>query len=213
MMTTYDTQAFIPWQEPVAYTRARTAGDLGPYPIPDAGVTQISAREAARSQGVSVAKDITVEFATDALAVPPKERDRVTWKGKAYTVVGVNGDPEWLRFYSLQCRCPELAYDLQDLCDVLRPAPTPTAAGLRAVNAAVFASAVPCRLQPDDWALEPDTAGRVTTRRRYTCYLGRPLELAAGDTLRVAGVKYECVGQSEISQLDTLTAVKVERVN
>ena len=210
-MTTFDTQALIPWAEPVAYTRARAAGDLGPYPL-SAGVTQISAREAARSNGVSVARDITVEFAADALAAPPKERDRVRWKGKSYAVYAVGGDPEWLRFYSLSCRCPELAYDLRDLADVLRPAPTPTAGGLRRANPATLAAAVPCRLQPDDWSLEPDTAGRVTTRRRYTAYLGLPLELAAGDVLSVAGVKYECVSQSEMQQLDTLTAVKAERV-
>ena len=135
------------------------------------------------------------------------------WGGNTYVVTGVNGDPKWLKFYSLSCRCPELAYDLRDLCSVLRPAPTPTAGGLRQANPTTLAAAVPCRIQPDDWSMEQDTAGRVTTRRRYTAYLGLPLELAAGDVLLVAGVRYECVGQSEIQQLDTLTAVKAERVN
>ena len=217
-MLQFDTQALLPWTEDGGeYTSVRTAGDVT---VPLDGVARYSlgTKEAARSNGVYLATDEKVTFALAAAelaaaGITPKPRDRFNPAGCSERVVlSVTRNP-FLKFWDLVVRDLVVAYDLRDLLTVRRSAPTAAADGLRVRNPADANPNVPGRLQPDEWQREIVTDRRVTTRRKYTAYLGQPLELQAGDTLVLAGVEYEVTGQSDISSFDTLTRVACERIS
>jgi hypothetical protein len=186
------------------------------HALPDAKRRAPTWKERTASAGVYTATDlvwlIPDEVLDTAGAPVPKAGDQVRDAGSTdWTVlevaVGKFGQTHRCVTRSLALHDP-----LRDSATVRRPAPAPDASGLRRPNLAVLAAAVPCRLQPDGWQEEPETAGRVTTRSRYRCYLGQALLLRAGDVVEVSGVKYEARSQSEIAQLDSLTSVAVDRI-
>lgn len=215
-MLQFDTQGLLPWNEADwQYVSRRAAGDV-PGTLLKVSRYSLGAKEAARSNGVYLSTDETLTFALDLLdqaGITPKPRDLVTPPGEAERVVLSATPHRFLKFWSLVVRDLALTYDLRDRAAVRRSNPAPDAGGLRVRNPTDPHADVPCRLQPEEWTreLSAEGMGRVTTRRRYTAFLGRPLLLEAGDTLVVGGVEYEAAGQSDVSQFDTLTRVACER--
>ncbi len=211
-MTTYDTQPLIPWQEAVTVTSVRTAGNVA-VTLNTAGANEVTQKEAARSNGVYVAGDLTVEFDPAAVGFDSKPRDLVTWSGRDYVVLSVGGDPNWLKFVTLHCRSPQIAYDLRDSVTITRPNASPGSGALRNPGAyTTVANAVDGRLQIDRRETETDTAGRLTTRTRATLYLANQVDVLAGDRVAVGGVIYEVAGQADIDALGLLTSVPVTRI-
>jgi hypothetical protein len=227
--------ARTPWMEAVAYTSVRTAGDVtvgaGAFSTAFSpafavagglladGCYRVTAREAARSNGVYTANDVRVSL-PNPMPDPigePKPRDTVAWKGRTYVVLDVAGS-DWFPgspFWVVTARCPQVAYDLRDTADVLRPLPQPGGGGLRRwLSAAeVLAAGIDCRLQPEAVGAEPETGGKLTTRTRYKCYLAGTVRLRAGDAVRVDSVLYEVKGQGDIDSLGLITVADVERID
>ena len=216
-MLQFDTQALLPWNETgFAYVSVGTEGVLTAT-IASASRYALGTKEAARSNGVYLNTDEVVTFALDepallAEGITPKPRDTVEPPGECPRVVLDVQPNRFLKFWRLTVRDLVVAYDLRDLLTVKRSTPTPQADGSRLRNPSNAAVDVPGRLQPEEWQRELDTDQRVTTRRRYTAYLGQALVLEAGDTIVLDDTEYEVTGQSDISQLDSLTRVSCERI-
>lgn len=216
-MTPITTQTILPWAESVDFASTRSAGNVSLTGL-SAGVYQVNAAEAAKSNGVYIAGDIRVtlavsDVASAGTAFDPKPRDVVTYNSTAYTVTSVTGS-RWLAFWTLTARNPALAYHLTDTGYVYRPTPENPAdgPGLRRLGTpTAVASGVACRLQPEDRQFA-DIDGRLSTRAGYTLFLANAVEVRAGDFVTVGGVYYEAVSQGDVDTLATLTSVRVERV-
>lgn len=207
----FDTQAVVnaAWGEPLTVTRA------GP------GTTHVvtgtrhlkGVTEGRTSFGAYAIQRERFTLAADALPFTPKLRDTVAPFGLPPRVVTEVGGSPWLKFHTLDAQYPSLADDLDATATVFRPAPTPTAEGMRTPNLAAVYTNVACRLQPDTMEVDFEAAGRVTTRRKFVAVFGSAVVLLAGDVLEVAGVKYEVKSQGEVEGLGVLTFASVERVS
>lgn len=210
--------ARTPWPEAVTYTSARTAGDVAAAVTAD-GCYRITAKEAARSNGVYTAADVRFSLPNPLPSGlgEPKPRDTVQWKGRTYVVLDASGS-DWFPgapFWVVTGRCPQIAFDLRDRADVLRPTAQPGAGGLRQwlQAAAVLAAGIDCRLQPETVGAEPEADGKLLTRTRYKCYLAGSVLLKAGDAIRVDAVLYQVTGQGDIDSLGLITVADAERID
>jgi hypothetical protein len=207
----FDTQAVVnsAWGEPLAYVR----GGTGTTHLVT-GTRHLKGTEEGRTSfGVYLIQKELVTLASDALPFDPRPRDTVAPAGKyPRTVTSVGGSP-WLKFWTLESQYPSLVDDLDAVATVSRPAPTPTADGMRTPNLGAVYSNVAVRLQPDTRTREWDTAGKVTTRAKFVCVFGAAVVLNAGDVVQVAGVKYEVAEQGEMESLGLLTFAAVERIS
>jgi hypothetical protein len=209
-----DTQAYLDamWGETgFAYTSTRDSGDVETELATVCRYT-VGEVEAEISNGVYLRNDEKVTFALDALPYDPKPRDWVTPEGEEPRVVLSVVKNPFLKFWDLRCRNLILAYDLRDSATVRRSVPSPTASGLRTRNPTDVYTAVPCRLQPVEMAVDFD-ADRVNQRDTYKCFLGQAIKLQAGDTIVVSGVQYEVTAESRVDSFDTLCTADVERVS
>lgn len=210
----YNTQSFLPWatetatvdyrQKDPAYSNTLTTTKAARY--------LISLKEAASSNGVYLVGDERFTLDTADITDQPRPGDRLVHNDRNLVILDCTGSP-WLQFWNVTVRDLILQYDLRDSAVIRRPDPTPDAAGLRNPNQAVLALNVPCNLQTETSEMVKDIdTGRVITRTQYTCYLGVPINLLAGDVIEVEGVQYEVDRQSDISRIDTLTKASCTRV-
>lgn len=211
-MLQIDTQSYLPWNETnFTHTSVRDSGNVTAT-IATASRYPMAVGEAAASNGVYLKGDEKITFALNALAFVPKPRDLILPPGETTTAVVLEVTKNsFLKFWELLVRNLIIAHDLKDVATIRRSTPSPTDTGTRERNPSDFATNVPCRLQPDSTEIDLGE-DRVTQRKRYTCFIGQPLEIEAGDTIVVDGVEYEATEQSDIDQYDTLTRVACERL-
>lgn len=237
--TSYDTQAVVNaiWGVPCTYTRTGVEG-VTAFGVGGVAFT-VGGTAFAAGTGEDVAYDLTGTFdergeeegrpsygayairrgvwtfALDALgAARPKMRDVIADEdGVAWVVSKIPYADKWMKNWVLDVSHPYLPEGLNDTATVYRPAPAPDAYGLRVPNPAAVYTGVPCRLQPDTREREfSDDVGKVLTRQKFACVFGEAVTLNAGDTVQVAGMKYEVTGQGEIEELGRLTFAAVERI-
>lgn len=210
----YSTQSLLPWatetatvdyrQKDPAYSNTLTTAKAARY--------LISLKEAASSNGVYLIGDERFTLDMVDITDQPRPGDRLIHNNRNLVILDCTGSP-WMQFWNVTVRDLILQYDLRDTAIIRRPSPTPDAAGIRTPNQKVLAREVPCKLQPDTSQMEKDIdTGRVITRTQYSCFIGIPIELLAGDVIEVDGVQYEVDRQSDISKIDTLTRASCSRV-
>jgi len=210
----YSTQSFLPWatetatvdyrQKDPAYSNTLTTAKAARY--------LISLKEAASSNGVYLIGDERFTLDMADITDQPRPGDRLIHNNRNLVILDCTGSP-WMQFWNVTVRDLILQYDLRDTAIIRRPSPTPNAAGIRTPNQKVLAREVPCNLQPDTSQMEKDIdTGRVITRTQYSCFIGIPIDLLAGDVIEVDGVQYEVDRQSDISKIDTLTRASCSRV-
>lgn len=211
---TYSTQTVLPWatetatvdyrQKDPAYSNTLTTSKAARY--------LISLKEAASSNGVYLIGDERFTLDTADITDQPRPGDRLIHNNRNLVILDCTGSP-WMQFWNVTVRDLILQYDLRDTAIIRRPSPTPDAAGIRTPNQKVLAREVPCKLQPDTSQMEKDIdTGRTITRTQYSCFIGIPIDLLAGDVVEVDGVQYEVDRQSDISKIDTLTRASCSRV-
>jgi hypothetical protein len=210
----FTTQPLLPWNETttLAYTSVRTAGNVSAT-IPELGWSRYSlgTKEAAKSLGVYLASDEKITFALGALAFEPKPGDKVTPAGLAERVVLTVTRNPMLRFWDLIVRDLILAHDLRSVCTIKRSAPTPGTGGLRATTFTDLAEDVPCKLNWDRTAFEPETTGKMLAREQYTLWLGQRIQTLPGDLVEVDGTAYEVTEPIGFA-LDGLAEVRCTRI-
>lgn len=210
----YSTQSLLPWatetatidyrQKDPAYSNTLTTSKAARY--------LISLKEAASSNGVYLIGDERFTLDMADITDQPRPGDRLIHNNRNLVILDCTGSP-WMQFWNVTVRDLILQYDLRDTAIIRRPSPTPNAAGIRTPNQKVLAREVPCNLQPDTSQMEKDIdTGRVITRTQYSCFIGIPIDLLAGDVIEVDGVQYEVDRQSDISKIDTLTKASCSRV-
>ena len=212
-MTPINTQQILPWPETVVHVSTVTGANVTTT-VTSAGVYQISLAEAAKSYGAYQTGDIRVTFSTDDVSAP-KPRDTVTHGGVDYVVIDAKKAP-YLKFHKLTCRNLKIAADLQHLADIYAPTATPTETGLRSHTEAVVYTDVPCRMQPDETSMEIDNeeTGRVTTRKKYVCYLGTNYSVSSGYILTLVieshTVKYRVLSSNNTESITGLQELQCE---
>jgi len=205
----YSTQDLLPWAtESVVFASTGTATT---ETVTNCGVKGINAKEAAKSNGVYVNGDITIEVSTTAPAFTLKPRDTATWNGTAYTILDVNTEA-WLEFRQVTARNPAIAYDLRQSATVYRPEPDTDAAAMRIPNFAAVYTAIDCRLQPGSREQEFGDLGEKT-RQTFTIYFGSAVTLKAGDIVEVDSVRYEVKSQTVIESLAELCSATCDRID
>ena len=213
MSYTIDTQDFLPWAvETVVCTSKRPNSSDVTETVTNAGATQVSNAEAAKSNGVYVNGDAKFEFSSTAPAFELKPRDSLVWGGNTYIVQRAVRD-SFLNCVQVDARNFVMAADLRQTATVLRPDPEPNATGMRIPNLSTEYTDEPCRLQPLTRSREWATGGGERTRKAFECYFLTAVELEAGDVILVDGVRYEFTEQDSIEQLGDLTVASCERVD
>lgn len=206
----YATQDLLPWAtESVLFASTGTAAT---ETVTNCGVSPVSAKEAAKSNGVYVNGDIRIEVSTSAPAFTLKPRDTAVWNGTIYTIMDATREP-WLEFVQVTARNPAIAYDLRQSATVYRPAAESDSASMRIPNFAALYTAVDCRLQPVNREQEWDTVGGEKTRQTFTIYFGSSVTLKAGDIVEVDSVRYEVKSQTVIESLAELCSATCDRID
>lgn len=206
----YSTQDLLPWAtESVVFASTGTATT---ETVTNAAVYPVSAKEAAKSNGVYVNGDVRIEVSTSAPAFTLKPRDTATWNGTTYTVLDATREP-WLEFVQVTARNPKLSFGLNSTATVKRPQPNPDAISMRVPYFTEVYTAIDCRLQPTSREREWDTAGGEKTRQRFTCFFASPVVLQAGDVLEVAGTLYEVDSQTVIENMAELCSAECSRID
>lgn len=218
-----DSQLQIPWNQDAAAdtlfltssgtpdVEASIAPDLwSRYPAPYS--------QARPSDGVFVQADYKVTFSSATFtAFNLKPGDRAYWDGLTCPTVVLSATRnDMLRYWDLTCRDLVLSYDLRTQCTVYRPTVAADSSGLRSVSFTSLYADVPCAIEPQGWSQEVMTDDQLIRRQRYTVYLLKThtvpaVALKAGDVLDVSSVRYEVIGQEQVSEYDTLITVTVER--
>lgn len=206
-----DTQSAVNalWGEPLRYTRAGT----GSTHTVCGGRHIVGEEEGRSSYGVYTIRRERFTLACDALPFEPGLRDTVAPAKKNPRVVTSVGGSPFLKFWVLDAQYPTLIDTLDQTATVYRPSNAPDGEGFRNPTLATLYASQACRLQPDTTEREWDTAGRVTTRKRYVCVFGSAVVLQAMDVVEVSSVKYEVTQQSEVESLGVLTFALVERIS
>jgi hypothetical protein len=210
----YDSQAFLPWNETgYVYTSKRNSGDVA-VTLPRCAFYPGRIGQGAPSNAVFTQSDAEATFGFSDIAglgANPKPGDTLTPPGKAPRVVLFVLESPMMQFWSVTTRDLVLAYDLRNSATILRAAVTPGGDMLRTADYTAVAQDQPCRLQPAGMTVEEETDGGHTTREAFTLFIDTALPLFAGDLVQVSGVKYTVTGQANRSQFDTLTTVSCER--
>lgn len=209
-------QALFDSPEGVTFTSVRLAGNATVAGIADATFDFVSLREAADSNGAHQAGDVSFSIRQSLLAAVggAKPGDRVLREADGQTYTVLTATPTvFTRVWDLVCRNLILANDLRDVGTLSRPAVSPGAAGRPTKGGyADVITDVPCRVQPEG-GRATDAAGKRTIPKRFTAYLGQPVDARAGDRFVSAGVSYTVVGTKNPDRIDKLMSLDLERLD
>jgi len=205
-----NTQKYLPWLETVTVTSVRpnSTDQEGEC---EAGVYKLTGVEGAPSYGVYTKHTVRFTLSYADLPFDPKPRDRITWKGDAYTVLSATGS-DWQQFWVADAVNLVLAEDLRQTGTLTRWAATQDAAYRQAQAAsATLAADVPCRLQPLGWSAD-DTLDRRTGPKRFAAFLASALDARAKDVFAVSGTAYTVLEYADPERIDELPRLTLEEI-
>jgi len=207
-----NTQKYLPWLETVTVTSVRpnSTDQEGEC---EAGVYKLTGVEGAPSYGVYTKHTVRFTLSYADLPFDPKPRDRITWKGDAYTVLSATGS-DWQQFWVADAVNLVLAEDLRQTCQIKRPPDTKDAGGrLALASYTTIYSAVPCRLQPLE-STRTESLGRTTAPRRFAAYLGVEVwPLLSRDVLVVGDDAYTIDAVRSPERIDQLPELECTRID
>jgi hypothetical protein len=207
-------QAIFDNLEALTFTSVRTAGNES-VDVDDATFEFVTLKEAARSNGVYQAGDVSFSIRQSLLAglggAKPGDRVTRTSDGQTYTVLTAV-PTVFTKIWDLVCRNLILANDLRQTGTLSRPSNAQDAAGRPTLASyTTIAADIPCRVQPMGGAAA-ELLDRKTIPQRFTAYLGVQVEARAKDKFVAGGVTYTVIEWKDPERIDELMSLILEKV-
>lgn len=207
-------QAVFDNLEAVTFTSVRAAGNVT-VAVTDATFSYITLREAAASNGVYEAGDVTFSIRQSLLAAVggAKPRDTVVRASDGQTYTVLTATPTVMtKVWDVTCRNLVLAADLRQTGTLARPTNAQDAAGRPTLASyTTVAANIACRVQPEGGAAS-DVGDRRTIPKRFAAILGVQVDAHAKDTFTCDGVTYTVLESRNPERIDQLQSLVLEKV-